>query len=92
MLYHTFTAFTNPRREEKPSENIVGKGENADNQHFLLFPTMFSTPHKTNFTFSSTFIKFSTNALKLDWSKSCKLFNHPILISRNSNQIAKWLR
>ena len=26
----------------KPSENIVEKGENAGNQHFLLFPTMFS--------------------------------------------------
>ena len=24
-------------------ENIVGKGENAGYQHFLLFPTMFST-------------------------------------------------
>ena len=24
-------------------ENIVGKGENAGHQHFLLFPTMFST-------------------------------------------------
>ena len=23
-------------------ENIVGKGENAGNQHFLPFPTMFS--------------------------------------------------
>ena len=23
-------------------ENIVGKGENAGYQHFLLFPTMFS--------------------------------------------------
>ena len=23
-------------------ENIVGKGENSGNQHFLLFPTMFS--------------------------------------------------
>ena len=23
---------------EKPFENIVGKGENAGNQHFLLFP------------------------------------------------------
>ena len=27
-------------------ENIVGKGENAGNQHFLFFPTMFSTPPK----------------------------------------------
>ena len=25
----------------KPSENIVGKGENAGNQHFLLFPQCF---------------------------------------------------
>ena len=24
------------------AENIVGKGENAGYQHFLLFPTMFS--------------------------------------------------
>ena len=34
----------NPRK--KPFENIVGKGENAVKQHFLLFPTMFSTPVK----------------------------------------------
>ena len=26
---------------KKPSENIVGKGENAGNQHFLLFPQCF---------------------------------------------------
>ena len=25
----------------KPFENIVGKGENAGNQHFLLFPQCF---------------------------------------------------
>ena len=25
------------------AENIVGKGENAGHQHFLFFPTMFST-------------------------------------------------
>ena len=29
---------------KKPFENIVGKGENAGNQHF---PTMFSTLSKT---------------------------------------------
>ena len=29
--------------KKKPLENIVGKGENAGYQHFLLFPTMFST-------------------------------------------------
>ena len=27
--------------EKNPFENIVGKGENADNQHFLLFPQHF---------------------------------------------------
>ena len=27
--------------EKKPFENIVGKGENAGNQHFLLFPQCF---------------------------------------------------
>ena len=26
---------------KKPFENIVGKGENAGNQHFLLFPKCF---------------------------------------------------
>ena len=26
---------------KKPFENIVGKGENAGNQHFLLFPQFF---------------------------------------------------
>ena len=27
---------------KKPFENIVGKGENAGNQHFLLLPQCFS--------------------------------------------------
>ena len=26
---------------KRPFENIVGKGENAGNQHFLLFPQCF---------------------------------------------------
>ena len=30
----------------KAFENTVGKEENAGNQHFLLFPTMFSTLSK----------------------------------------------
>ena len=37
--------------EKKAFENIVGKGENAGNQHFLLFPTMFSTLPNTTFNF-----------------------------------------
>ena len=32
---------------EKPFENIVEKGENDGNQHFLLFPQYFSTLSKT---------------------------------------------
>ena len=28
---------------QRPFENIVGKGENAGNQHFLLFPQCFLT-------------------------------------------------
>ena len=52
----------------KPFENIVGKRENAGNQHFLLFPTMFSTLHKTNFMFSVTFILLSVNAFNLEKS------------------------
>ena len=27
--------------QKKPLENIEGKGENAANQHFLLFPQSF---------------------------------------------------
>ena len=27
--------------KKKPFENIVGRGENAGNQHFLLFPQCF---------------------------------------------------
>ena len=34
-----FRIFTN--LEETTFENIEGIGENAGNQHFLLFPTMF---------------------------------------------------
>ena len=35
-LYHTMTTFDVPG--EKALENIVGKGENAGKQYFLLFP------------------------------------------------------
>ena len=38
-LYNTNPKFNNPEKEG--FENIVGKGENAGNQHFLLFPQYF---------------------------------------------------
>ena len=47
----------------------MGKGENAGNQHFLLFPQCFSTLSKTNFNFSATSIFSSANAFNLVWPK-----------------------
>ena len=38
-LYHTIPTFNDPERE--PFEKLVGKGENAGNQHFVLFPQGF---------------------------------------------------
>ena len=56
---------------KRPFENIEGKGENAGNQHFLLFafPTMFPTHPITNLYFSITFNLSSANAFNLDQSK-----------------------
>ena len=51
-----------------PFENIVRKGENAGNQHFLLFPTMFSTLPETNFNFSVTYILSPANAFNFNQS------------------------
>ena len=36
---------------KKAFENIVGKGENSGNQHFLLYPQCFLLITKTNFNF-----------------------------------------
>ena len=67
-LYHTIPTFTTMRK--KPLENIVGKGENAGSQHFLLFPTMFSTHHQIIFHFFlNTFVVLSVNVLDLNKSE-----------------------
>ena len=47
---------------------MVGKEENAGNQHFLLFPPRFQKFAHTNFEFSVTFILSSANAFNLDQS------------------------
>ena len=39
-LYHTIQTYNNAEKR-KTSENIVEKGENAGNQHFLPFPQCF---------------------------------------------------
>ena len=58
--------------KEKPSENIVGKEENAGNQHFLHFPQYFQSSLKQIFS-SVTFTLSSANAFELDQSKICHL-------------------
>ena len=54
---------------EKAFENIVGKGENANNQHFLIFPQCFLPFPKQAFVFLFKFIMSSANALNLDQSR-----------------------
>ena len=39
-LYHTIQTFNDPLKK-MPFENIVGRGGNAGNKHFLLFPQGF---------------------------------------------------
>ena len=36
-LYHTILTFHHPEKKKEPFENIVGKGENAADQHFLFY-------------------------------------------------------
>ena len=48
-LYHTMRIIFTPL-EKNAFENIVGKGENAGNQHFLHCPQFSSLPN-TNFNF-----------------------------------------
>ena len=56
--------------KKNPFENIVRKGENTGNQHFLLFPQCFLPFPKENCKFSVTFIFLSSaNAFNLDESK-----------------------
>ena len=51
-------------REEEGFLNIVGKGENAGYQHFLLFPQCFLPSY-----FWATFIMLSANASNLHQTK-----------------------
>ena len=72
----------------KPFENIVGKGENAGNQHFLLFPQCFLSIPKTNFNSSVTFISLSGNAFNLDQSKNLSFGRvNPLPDDKNFNLV-----
>ena len=52
-----------------PFENIVGKEENAGNQHFLLFPQFFLSLSKAKIFTIVNFILLSGNAFNLDQSR-----------------------
>ena len=53
-------------------ENIIGKGENASNKHFLNFShgDFWSIFFKINSIFEGTFNLSSTNAFKMDKPKT----------------------
>ena len=56
ISFTLFLVFTTQSRllrtpEKKPFENIVGKGENAGNQHFLIFQQCFPPIPKIIFVF-----------------------------------------
>ena len=63
-LYHTFPTF-NDLNLKKKFGNIVGKGENAGNQHFLIFPLRF-LPFPNKFQYLGYNFLLSANALNLD--------------------------
>ena len=58
-----------PKEERKAFENIVGKGENAGNQHFLLFPQCFLLYQKTEIIISVTVNLSSAYSFNLDKPK-----------------------
>ena len=74
-LREIFTPFTIQSRilttlKKKPFENSVGKGENAGNQHFLLFPHCFLPFFNQIIIFSATFILSSANPFNFDQPKN----------------------
>ena len=54
------------RKKKKPGKNILGKGENDGNQHFLNFPQYFLPYDRRMKYFFETRILSSLNALNLD--------------------------
>ena len=69
-------------------ENIVGKGENAGNKHFLFFPQCFLPFTITNFTCLVANILLSANPFNLDISKMLSILSVPFF-RRTENIIRK---
>ena len=74
--------FNNP--ETEAFWNIVGKEENAGNQHFLLFPATLST-HTKNFCMLVTFILSSANVSNLDQSENLSFGKELTSVERMRN-------
>ena len=68
---------------EESFENKVGKGENAGNHHFLLFP-VFSTQSKKEIFILAMFYLLSANAFNLITSKIL-LFGKGLTLSQTTN-------
>ena len=85
-LYHIIQPFS-PTFIKKGFENIVGKGENLGNQHFLhsifSMSTLFSTQPKANFSFLITYEFLSAIALNLD-KPNIFLFGKELTVSQTS--------
>ena len=75
-LYHSV-----PTLKMKHFENIVRKGENAGDQHFLFFQQCF-LPIPKKFLVLVIFILSSENAFNLDHSKNFS-FGKELSVSRN---------
>ena len=58
-----------PALKKNDFENIVGKGENAGHQHFLLFPQCFLPYQRQKLSFQQHLFCRLQNAFKLDQSK-----------------------
>ena len=89
-LYKSIPGFHDPE-EFTFFENIVGKGENACNQHFLLFLTMVSVLPKTNFNFLSSanaFILYKSDILFFGIELSERIFQLYCLKPNRANIMA----
>ena len=60
-------------------EIIVGKGENAGNQHFLLFPQCFLPIPKSSSGFEGKFILLSASAFNLVQSEKILMFDKQLI-------------
>ena len=66
-------------------KNIVGKGENAGNQHFLLFPQCFlAIPKRFSVVKVDLFCHLQNNAFNLDTVK-ISLFGEELIHVQNSS-------